>query len=224
MVEPPKKKKRSVIHRGKKVEDEAERQRKGRLGARGEQVAFAWAVSPLVDLYDAQDFQGFRQAVNMLRARLSSWDLSADLRTQFDGAVEQLTSHDLSDDDLLDSLQQLSHISGELASDAFGFDLLAWLPPQSDRPAEVLLVEVKTSLARADRFHLSRTQHDLAAEVGPGYAVLRVVLPRGRSARPELVLLVDPVGLYRQDPPTLDLWPEQYGAKERSGRPAASTK
>lgn len=205
--------KRSV-RRGKVTEDEAERQSRGRLGTQGERIAFAWAVAPLVSKYTS-DHASFLSVVRRLRDRLSDVaQLDVDLQHQFDSAVEILTIPDLEEEDLLDALQSLTHVSGDFASDAFGFDLLVWLSDTEGGAGEILCVEVKTSRANADGFHFSRNQHDVAAEQGRGFAVLRVIVQKGSRSGPKLRLLVDPVGLAAMTPPALVLTPEEFLAHE----------
>ncbi len=178
-----------LIRRGAVQDDEHERKRLGRMGEQGEDVAFAWAATPLVALY-AEDRTRFREVVGRLRERLDTWTLDESLRGQFDGAVAALGQADLDEDELLENLADLIQISGDFGSDAFGFDLLAWLPDE-DR---TLFVEVKTGRRLKDQFHLSRRQHAVATGARAGFGILRVVLPTGKRS-PELALFVDPVGL-----------------------------
>lgn len=181
------------IRRGAVKEDAQERERRGRLGEQGEDVAFAWAASPLVRLY-TEDAPRFRQLIRRIHARLVEWQLDASLRGQFDAALASLSLQDLDRDELLELLADLLHVSGDHGSDAFGFDVIAWLP-ELDR---VLVVEVKTGRRPEDPFHFSRRQYAIATEEGERYGLLRVAIPP-RGSAPTLRLYIDPVELATRD-------------------------
>jgi hypothetical protein len=194
-----------TVRAGAHREDDRERRLMGELGARGEDVAFAWAATPLVDLYES-DRSRFAEVVHLLRERLTAWDLEPALRDQFDAAKAALGEPGLATDELLEHLADLIYLSGERASDGFGFDLLAYRP-DPEAGDRVLTVEVKTGRRAEDPFHLSEWQYRTACWQGAGYAILRVaILPHGRD--PELRLLLDPVRL--ADCGELVLEPEAY--------------
>lgn len=180
-------KKRAIVP-GKIPDDEAERRRRGRLGSRGEDVAFLWVAHQLLELRRA-DPPRFVAVVGRLRARLGegAWTLPPTLVTQFDGASLALTRAELDDDEALDVIEELVHVSGDFGSDSFGFDLLGW----DAATDSVRCLEVKTSTG-AGSFHLSRTQWDTARFFGERFAVLRVVLGERKTT---IAALVDPVRL-----------------------------
>lgn len=150
------------------------------------------------------DPQRFIEVVGRLHERLREWRLDARLVEQFETAAAMLGLSDLDDEETLEWLADLIHVSGDQGSDMFGFDLLAWLP----REDRVLCVEVKTSRARQHAFHFSRRQHETATSLGRAYAILRVV-QRSASSPPALALFVDPVRLAAQGD-VLRLEPSDY--------------
>ena len=103
----------------------------------------------------------------------------------------------LDDEDLIDELTGLLHVAAH--SDAFGFDLLGWLPPTPGAEPIAVCLEVKS--ASAEGFHLTTSEWALAERFhhdrrGQLYAVL--VVRRGpRASLPQAMdLLADPVGLH----------------------------
>jgi hypothetical protein len=124
------------------------------------------------------------------------------LRTFSGDAVDQALSHadavmdpDLEEEELIDELTGLLHVAKY--SDAFGFDLLGWLPPVKGEHPNAMCREVKSS---ADgTFHFSAGEWERATQFrdagrGDTYSVLVIRRRSGRAPVPErLDLLVDPV-------------------------------
>lgn len=167
-------------------------QRRRQVGAEGERWALAAIIKPLLDL-DVR-----KQAIPAI----------AQLLRTFEGeAVQRALAHedavmaaDLDEEDLIDELTGLLHVARY--SDAFGFDLLGWLPPAEGAAPIAMCLEAKSS---ADgTFHLTAVEWDRAAGFrddgrGENYAVLVVRRRSGPTPVPErLDLLVDPVGQCEQ--------------------------
>ncbi len=106
-------------------------------------------------------------------------------------------SRDIDDDELIDELTGLLHVSRH--SDAFGFDLVGWLPLTPGAVPTAVCLEVKSS--SGEGFHLSSSEWSLAQRLhdageGDRYAVL-VVRRSKRGGLPSTMdLLVDPVSLF----------------------------
>lgn len=103
---------------------------------------------------------------------------------------------DLDTEELIEELSGLLHVSRY--SDAFGFDLIGWLPPGPDREAQAVCLEVKSS--RDQAFQLSRGEWSLAQKfhdggIGSQYAILVVRRGRSRGVPRSMDLLGDPIGL-----------------------------
>lgn len=103
---------------------------------------------------------------------------------------------DLDDEERIDELSSLLHVSQY--SDAFGFDLLGWLPSSPNGKGQAICLEVKSS--GGEGFHLSRRQWSVAEEfhskdVGDRYAVLVVRRSRAGGVPTAMDLLSDPVTL-----------------------------
>ena len=110
--------------------------------------------------------------------------------------AEPACAADLDQDELIDELTGLLHVSEH--SDAFGFDLLGWLPPVPDRAPMAMCLEVKSSAEAT--FHVTRSEWALAAQfhdegIGVHYAVLVVRRNASGGAPSRLELLSDPVRL-----------------------------
>ena len=107
-------------------------------------------------------------------------------------------ARDIDEEDLIDALTGLLHVSRY--SDAFGFDLLGWLPPADGAAPHALCIEVKGSLE--GKFILSSGEWSRAKQFhregnGTSYAVL-VVRRGGAAGVPShLDLLADPYALLR---------------------------
>jgi hypothetical protein len=105
-------------------------------------------------------------------------------------------SAELDEDELVDELTGLLHLSEY--SDAFGFDILGWLPPGQGLPHQAMCLEVKSS--SDEGFLLSRAEwaratsfHD--AHKGDRYAVLVVRRAKRGGVPSGMDLLADPVAL-----------------------------
>src|SRR5690606_24132703 len=172
----------------KKV-DPSDDRRKRKLGDEGEQWALAAALEPLLALD--------------VTARSAAIDDLVELLGEFEGSpVDRALAHavtaraaDLDPEELADELAGLLHVAQH--SDAFGFDLLGWFPPDADgrHPVGAVCLEVKSS--GGDTFHLSSGERRTAERFRgtSRYAVL--VVKRATSGGPPVAmdLLTDPVTL-----------------------------
>ena len=89
--------------------------------------------------------------------------------------------------------------AGRRRSDAFGFDLVSWLPLTPGASPTAVCLEVKSS--SGEGFHLANSEWLLArclhdAGEGNRYAVLVVRRGKRRGLPSTVDLLVDPVGLF----------------------------
>jgi hypothetical protein len=164
--------------------------RKRELGDEGEQWALAAVIGALMDLDDeARDH--------------ATGEIEALLR-RFEGApVDRALAHatrarmrDLDDEELIDELSSFLHVSHY--SDAFGFDLLGWLPSGSSGEGQAVCLEVKSS--GGEGFHLSRGEWSVAEHLrgegaGDKYAVIVVRRAKGGGVPAAMDLLSDPVSL-----------------------------
>ena len=162
-------------------------QRRRQVGAEGEGWALAAIIKPLLDLD--------------IRKRAIP-EITQLLRTFEGEAVERALAHqdaamaaDLDEEDVIEELTGLLHVARY--SDAFGFDLLGWLPPAEGRQPMAMCLEAKSS--SDGTFHLSAAEWSRATGFredgrGESYAVLVVRRHNGPAPLPEsLDLLVDPV-------------------------------
>ena len=169
-------------------------QRKREIGDDAEQWALAASLAPLLVLPPA-----------VLETALDS--LAALIQRHFHGrAVDQLLGHvqraKLAGDDgeaFVEHVTQFLHASR--ISDAFGFDVLAWLPPASDENPTALLLEVKGTSQGS--FHLSTGEWGRARQLyqagdGNHYAVLAVARAANGGPPARMDLLCDPVALVEQ--------------------------
>lgn len=169
--------------------DPSHDQRKRKLGDEGEQWALAAVLEPLLALD--------------VTARSAAIDDLVELLGEFEGSpVDRALAHavtaraaDLDPEELADELAGLLHVAQH--SDAFGFDLLGWFPPDADgrHPVGAVCLEVKSS--GGDTFHLSSGEWRTAERFRgtSHYAVL--VVKRAKSGGPPVAmdLLTDPVTL-----------------------------
>lgn len=181
-----------------------------RIGARGEAWALAAVMQPLESLLSEKP-DAFDDVVQELRALL--------VRHWEGPAVETLVPHgdraldrSLPTEDRLEALADLLHLSE--VSDAFGCDLLGWLPPYEDAEPRALALEVKSSASRS--FLASDHEWEAAARLDVDYAFL-VVLRKGREVR-GMDLLPHPEALRERElllrEP--DTWKVAYSATRRS--------
>jgi hypothetical protein len=172
-----------------KVEQSHDR-RKRELGDEGEHWALAAVVGRFLKI--------------SIQERDAAVDQVLDLFDRFEGApVEAARSHaeltrsgDLEDEELIEELTGLLHVSRH--SDAFGFDVMGWLPPSEGAEPEAMCLEVKSS--SGEGFHLSSGEWALAQRLhddgaGGHYAVLVVRRGRRGGVPTSMDLLVDPVSL-----------------------------
>jgi hypothetical protein len=104
------------------------------------------------------------------QTRDAAVDQVLDLLGRFDGPpVEAARSHaglarsrDLEEEELIDELTGLLHVSRH--SDAFGFDLIGWLPPSPGSEPQVMCLEIKSS--GDEGFHLSSGEWTRAQSEG----------------------------------------------------------
>lgn len=158
------------------------------LGDEGEK----WALAAVIDCIVKCDKQ----------ERLSAIDQILTLLSNFEGPpVESAKSHagmlrsaDLDDDEFIEELTGLLHVSRH--SDAFGFDMVGWLPKSNTEGAkpEAICLEVKSS--SGENFHLSKGEWKTAETLKNSYAVL-VVCRNPKGGPPQkMELLLDPVSLH----------------------------
>lgn len=167
-------------------------QRRRQVGAEGEQWALAAIIKPLLDL-DVR-----KRAIPAITQLLGTFEGESVQRAL--AHQDAVMAADLDEEDLIDELTGLLHVARY--SDAFGFDLLGWLPPaQGTEPVAICLEAKSTS---DGTFHLSAAEWNRAAEFrddgrGENYAVLVVRRRSGPAPVPErLDLLVDPVSQCEQ--------------------------
>ncbi len=172
-----------------KIEPGHERQKR-KLGDEGERWALAAVVGSLMQL----DKQTRDAAIDEIEALLGRFE-----GAPVDKALAYAASArmpDLDDEERIDELSNLLHVSQH--SDAFGFDLVGWLPSNSSGEGRAIYLEVKSSGGQG--FHLSQGQWSLAKHLhkerrGDQYAVLVIRRAKGGGVPAAMDLLPDPVGL-----------------------------
>lgn len=160
--------------------------RRHQAGEEGERWALAAVIEPLLDPHARQ------RAVADIVELLSGFTGEPVQRAL--AHVDAVMATDLDDEELIDELTGLLHVSRY--SDAFGFDLLGWFPPTDGTNPIAMCLEVKSS--GDGTFHLSAGEWTRASQIrndglGDHYAVL-VVRRRSGQVPERLDLLVDPVG------------------------------
>ncbi len=164
--------------------------RKRELGDEGEQWALASAVGTVMDL----DVQARDSAIDDIVALLGRFEgLPVDEALSHAAGARM---HDLDDEERIDELSSLLHVSQY--SDAFGFDVIGWLPQGPSGEGQAVCLEVKSS--GGEGFHLSRNEWALAEKLhgegaGGQYAVLVVRRGKARGVPAAMDLLGDPVKL-----------------------------
>jgi hypothetical protein len=159
--------------------------RRRKVGEEGERWALAAVIQPLLDLPTRQ------RALPKIRDLLSTFEGEPVERAL--AHFEPAMSTELDDEELIDELTGLLYVVRY--SDAFGFDLLGWLPPAAGDDPIAMCLETKSS---ADgTFHFSAGEWTVASQLrddgrGDEYAVL-VVRRRIDPVPERLDLLVDPV-------------------------------
>ena len=110
--------------------------------------------------------------------------------------AEMARSRQLDDEELIDELTGLLHVSRH--SDGFGFDLVGWLPDSPGAPPRAICLEVKSS--GGEGFNLSSAEWATAQRFSDGsegdrYAVLVVRRSKRGGLPAGMDLLLDPVAL-----------------------------
>jgi hypothetical protein len=163
---------------------------KRKLGDEGERWALASVVGILVKLDREERNAAIDEIVALLR--------------RFEGApVNDALSHEvparrlnLDEEELIDELSGLLHVSQY--SDAFGFDLIGWLPSVGNGKGRAVCLEVKSS--GGEGFRLSRKEWATSERfhndgLGDRYAVLVVLRSKGGGVPAAMHLLSNPVNL-----------------------------
>lgn len=164
--------------------------RKRQAGDEGERWMLTAVLDPLLSLPAEDRVRAIEELIELLRL--------------FDGEVvdeairhaELASDTQLDEEGLIEELSSFLHLSR--LSDAFGFDILGWLPLDPGAAPVPLCLEVKSSSTR--RFHLSRSEWERAtwfADEGMGRAYVVGIVNRGAIGAPPkgIDLLVDPVKL-----------------------------
>lgn len=164
--------------------------RKRRLGDEGERWALAAALTPIVALEPPKR----RAAIEGIVALLDRFSGSPVEKAR--AHAEPACEPQLDEEELIDELTGLLHVSRH--SDGFGFDLLGWLPPDSESEPIALCLEVKST--SDGRFHLSRGEWERAKWFqaqgeGQKYAILVVHRASGAGPPKRLDLLPNPIHL-----------------------------
>ncbi|MDQ3636474.1 MAG: DUF3883 domain-containing protein, partial [Actinomycetota bacterium] len=165
--------------------------RKREIGDEGEQWALAAVVRDLMELDDAGRDAAMGEVVALLERRFEGAPVHAAL-----AHAARARARDLDDEERIDELSGLLHVSRH--SDAFGFDLIGWIPPGPSREGRAVCLEVKSS--GGEGFHLSRNEWSVAEKLrgegaGDRYAVLVVRRAKGGGVPAAMDLLADPVTL-----------------------------
>ena len=170
---------------------ESHDRRKRELGDEGEQWALAAIIGQLLRVSDEERERAVDE-VTALFARFEGKPVDAAL-----SHAALARSRDIDEEELIDELTGLLHVSRH--SDAFGFDLVGWLPLAPGSEPTAVFLEVKSS--SGEGFHLSSSEWALAQRLHDGdegnrYAVLAVRRGKGGGLPSTMDLLVNPVGLF----------------------------
>jgi hypothetical protein len=165
--------------------------RKKQIGDEAEQWALAAVLNPLLALDPLQRESALDRLVNLLRRHLSGRAVD-----QLVGHAEQAKLAGEDEEAFIEHATDCLHASQ--VSDAFGFDVLGWLPPSPDQDPIPLLLEVKSTTGGS--FHLSTGEWNRARQlhdVGDGahYAVLALTRAANGGPPRSMDLLCDPVAL-----------------------------
>jgi hypothetical protein len=166
--------------------------RKRQLGDEGERWALASVLSPIVALDPPKRRVAIEEMVALL-ARFSGTPVE-----KAKARAEPACEPQLDEEELIDELTEFLHVSGH--SDGFGFDMLGWLPPDSESEPTALCLEVKST--SDGKFHLSRGEWERAKWFkthgeGEKYAILVVHRGSGSDPPKRLDLLPNPVHLVK---------------------------
>ena len=171
--------------------DEKHDQRKRELGNEGER----WALASAIDILMSMSDETRDGAVN---------DIKALLIEQFQGRpVEKALAHaeraslsGLDDEERIEELSGFLHVSRY--SDAFGFDLIGWLPSDPPGNGKAVCMEVKSS--QGEGFQFSRGEWSVAEkfhedQIGDQYAILVVRREKAGGVPKRMDLLSNPKAL-----------------------------
>lgn len=172
-----------------KVGEGHDRQKR-ELGDEGE----LWALAAVVSTLLASSAEERDRAVDEMVDLLSAFQ-----GPPVDAALahaELARSRQLDDEELIDELTGLLHVSRH--SDAFGFDLIGWLPDNPGAPPRAMCLEVKSSAGEG--FNLSSAEWAIARRFndeseGNRYAVLVVRRSKRGGVPAGMDLLLNPVAL-----------------------------
>jgi len=118
--------------------DERHDQRKRELGDEGERWALAAVLDALMDLKDEDRDAAIGEIVDLLKEQFEGEPVDKVL-----AHAERARLNNLDDEERIEELSNLVHVSRY--SDAFGFDLMGWLPTGPQGEAQAVCLEVKNS-------------------------------------------------------------------------------
>jgi hypothetical protein len=170
---------------------ESHDRRKRELGDEGEQWALAAVIGQLIGLGTEDRDRAIDEVVELLARWFDGPPVDAALAHS-----DLARSRDLDEEELIDELTGLLHVSRH--SDEFGFDLVGWLALAPEAEPQAICLEVKSS--GSEGFNLSSAEWALAqrlhdADEGDRYGVLVVRRGKRGGLPASLDLLVDPVAL-----------------------------
>ena len=165
--------------------------RKKEIGDEAEQWALAAALTPLLAVDPLQREAALDRLIQLLRRHLSGRAVE-----QLAGYAEQAKLADEDEEAFIEHATDCLHASR--VSDAFGFDVLGWLPPSPNEEPTPLLLEVKST--SGGTFHLSSGEWNRARQLheagdGAHYAVLALTRAANGGPPKSMDLLCDPVQL-----------------------------
>jgi hypothetical protein len=179
-------------------------QRKRELGDEGEWWALAAVTDAIMDLNEEER----NAAIDAIEALL---------KKHFEGEpvdkacahAERARLHGLDSEEQIEELSGLLHVSRY--SDAFGFDLVGWLPNGSQGKSQAVCLEVKNSSGGV--FQFSRGEWSVAEKFhengrGSQYAILVVRRRKAGGVPRSMDLLSDPTALVNSN--LLKMDPDGY--------------
>jgi hypothetical protein len=175
---------------------ESQDQRKRELGDEGEKWALAAVIGRLLQLDDKGRNAAIDDVLELIGGIGSFGGFEGPPVNEALSHGELARSRDLDDEEVVDELSGLLHVSRH--SDLFGFDLLGWLPPSEGANPQAMCLEVKSSSGGG--FHLSSGEWRLAMSLrdageGDRFAVLVVRRNKRGGVPAGMDLLVNPVDL-----------------------------
>lgn len=167
--------------------------RKKQIGNEAE----SWAVTAMTKTLLDLDKAARQRAIEAIDSMLDNYGFTGTATERVHGFARAATEADLDQEDLIDRLTEFLHVSA--FADGFGFDVLGWIPDDSEPDGGYpIALEVKAAAgsfffssgewARAER--MRATDASCAA-----YAVLAVRRDPASAAPTGMDLLVDPVQL-----------------------------